>query len=436
MHPHDGGNPEKSIFGRVVANFGWSVVSEILGKTVFFVTNMYLARKLQVDSFGVFTVAQSVTYLLWLAIDLGISVYGVREVARNRGNTRAIVNSLLTLRVTAGVLLFALYAVALALMGLSPETLATFAGCGLYLVTYSFWCDWVFKGLERFQYLALGTFANSLSFLAGCLFFVGGPDDTVAACTAWSLSYAFGSFVLIFLLYKRAGIRFRPSFDFAAWRLHLRASVFFGIAGAVLRMYHYLPVLLLAQFCSKHVVGTFAAPFKIVLMLGTAGALLPHAFFPVLSHCFGRRPAQFERVGRSLRGLMLLLGLCCAVLGTLLGEHVIVGVLGREYREAVPVFSVLIWLIPLYYIRNSFRMLLLASGLHKQQTAPFVLGLVVVACVGLFLIPSRGIMGACVSLLTAELTILAGLWTIWLFHRRRQRGQVNDAMPPDVTDIP
>jgi len=42
----------KSIAQRVASNFGWLIVSQAVGKGIFFITNIYLARTLGVEHFG------------------------------------------------------------------------------------------------------------------------------------------------------------------------------------------------------------------------------------------------------------------------------------------------------------------------------------------------------------------------------------------------
>lgn len=84
---------------RVASNFLWSIVSEAIAKCVFFITTIYLARTLGVSNFGLFTLAQTITLYFWLAVDLGINMYGIREIAKDKENAEKIINPLLTLRI-------------------------------------------------------------------------------------------------------------------------------------------------------------------------------------------------------------------------------------------------------------------------------------------------------------------------------------------------
>jgi len=61
----------KSIARRIALNFGWSIVSAAIGKGVFFITNIYLARTLEVENFGLFTLSQTITFNSGLLLTSG-----------------------------------------------------------------------------------------------------------------------------------------------------------------------------------------------------------------------------------------------------------------------------------------------------------------------------------------------------------------------------
>ena len=183
----------RSISLRITSNFGWSIVSEAVGKGVFFVTNIYLARTLGVSNFGLFTLAQTLTLYFWLAVDLGTSMYGIREIAKYKNGAEEIINSLLTLRITMSLIVFAIYTVFLFFFDMPVMKKLVFAGAGLYLITYSFYTDWVLKGLEKFRYIAFGSFVSSAIFFGGAVYLVRSCEDVVLASFVWDISYFFGS---------------------------------------------------------------------------------------------------------------------------------------------------------------------------------------------------------------------------------------------------
>jgi len=365
----------KSIAQRVASNFGWLIVSEAVGKGIFFITNIYLARTLGVENFGLFTLAQTITFYFWLAVDLGTNMYGIREIAKDKEHEHAedIINPLLTLRVTAGLIVFSLYTLSLFFLDMPTTKKLVFTGCGLYLITYAFYSDWILKGLEKFKYIAFGSFVSSMVFLMGTIYLVKGSRDVISASFVWSISRFFGSLSLLYFLYRKLGIRYRPCLNFKACFSHLRESIYFTISGSLMVIYHYLPILFLSLFFTNHEVGLFAAPFRVILTIGTAGFLLPSAFYPLLSEAFNKDRNQFRISHKYLQMIMLTLGLSIGIVGAIFAKEIVMLLLGNQYLGSINVFKIVIWLIPLYFIRYSYGSVLLATGFqrwHSLGTVP------------------------------------------------------------------
>jgi len=402
----------KSVTHRVVSNFVWSVVSEAVGKGVFFAANIYLARVLGVSSFGLFVFAQTITYFFWLAVDLGTSMYGIREIARDKVHAEDIINPLLTLRITAGIIVFSVYLTSLFLLSMPVLNKFTLVGCGVYLLAYSMYADWILKGLEKFKHIAIGGSLSSMAYLLGIMYAVKDSGGLVIAAYIWSFSYFLGSLSLLYFLYSKLGIRYRPSFKIKKWFFHVRESIYFTISGGLMVLYHYLPILMLSVFSTNYEVGIFSAPFRLILAIGAAGFLIPSAFYPVLSELCCTDKKKFKLVNKNLRNIMMLIGFLFAIMVTIFGDTIVGLLFGRQYAESVVIFKILAWIVPLYFVRNSFSIALLAGGFQRQQNLGFISGAVGVTTIGLILIPRNGAFGAVISLLAAEILILITMWIV------------------------
>jgi len=403
----------KSITKRVTSNFAWSIVSEAIGRGVFFITNIYLARTLGVSNFGIFILAQTITYYFWLAVDLGTTMYGIREIAKDKENAEKIINPLLTLRITAGLVVFSLYSFSLFYFFEMPIiNKLTFAGCGLYLLTYAFYTDWVFKGLEKFRWIAFGSLASSITFLSGIFYFVRSPESVTATSFVWSLSYVFGSLTLIVFLFKKLRIRYRPSFRWGLWFHHMRESIFFTISGSLMILYQYLPILLLSIFFTNYEVGLFSAPYKIITGLGSAGFLIPMAFYPVFSDLYYKDKMKFRKTHKKLQKIMLIVGIPIAIIGTIYGDMFVRFLFGDQYKQSVAVFKMLIWIVPMYFMRYSYGSVLLAAGFQRLHNIATLVGVLCMGIAGFFLIPQLSIKGGGLALLLSELSILGTMMII------------------------
>ncbi len=400
---------KNSILARVVSNFSWSVVSEATGKGVFFFTNVYLARTLGVSNYGLFTLAQTITYYFWLAVDLGTNMYGIREIAKNKERAAEIVNPLLTLRITAGIIVFSLYTLLSFLFDITTLQKFTFIGCGFYLLTYSFYPDWIFKGIEKFKYIAFGSFISSIIFLVGVFLFVKGNQDVIKASFIWSLSYFWGSLSLIYFLLKKMRIIYRPCFNIKIWILHIRESIFFTISGTLMVIYQYLPLILLGTFYTSYEVGIFSASYKVITMACSAGFLIPIAFYPVFSELYEKDKIKFKNNHKNFQRIMLTLGVLFGCVGTFFGYNIIKLLFGYQYIESVKVFRILIWVVPLYFLRYTYGTVLLATGFQKWHNLASLIGVVFMGILGLFFIPKLGAVGGAWSIIIAEIFMISAM---------------------------
>ncbi len=395
----------RSVTKRVASNFGWSMISEVVGKGVFFFTNIYLARTLGVESFGLFILAQTITFYFWLAVDLGTNMYGIREIAKDKANAGGVINQLLTMRITAGFLVFIVYMLSLFLIDMPFSKKLPFIGCGFYLLTYAFYSDWIFKGLEKFNYIAFGSVVSSVAFLIGTIYLVKDNEGVVAASFVWALSYLLGSLSLLYFLYRKLGIKYRPSFELKEWLSHLKESIYFTISGSLMVFFQSLPILLLSIFFTSYEVGLFSAPYRIIITLCGAGFLLPMAIYPLFSELYQRDKSEFNTTHRKFRRIMLATGVFGAIVGTLFSAQIIGILLGSQYSESIIVFRILVWLLPLYFLRFTYGSILGATGNQKFYT-PVAIVAILFLSIGFFFTTRYGLVGLSFLILMANLLVV------------------------------
>jgi O-antigen/teichoic acid export membrane protein len=409
----------KTIIHRIISNFGWSIVNEVLTKVVTFLTNIYLARVLSVAGFGMLAVAQTVTAYFWVAVDLGISMYGIREIAKNRESADEIIRPLLTLRITAGVIIFVLFNAVLFLSRIPTTEKIIYFGSSTYLVSYAFYTDWILKGIEKFKYIAIGSSLYTLTYLILTLSLVNGPHDIFIASLLPAISYLTGSSVLIYYLNKVLGIRIKLSFDLKTWYVHLKESIYFTISSGFMLLYQLLPILLLRSLYSPYEVGLFSAAYRIVMAVIVFGGVLTASLYPIFSDLYRRDIEKFKSTRAKFNRMMFSAGLPVAAFGTIFGDSIIRTLLGNQYAAASQIFKILVWIIPLIFLRYSYGSALLAAGLQRIHNVASFLGLVCMCACGFLLIPHHKVAGAGYALLLSEAVMLVSM--IAIFNKKIAR---------------
>jgi O-antigen/teichoic acid export membrane protein len=124
---------------RILKNTFYLTVGDKLGYVIQFVFFLYFARKFGVIPAGEYSFGFTYAYAFFVIADVGISVYLVREVARNEDGGRQLFSDCLVLRAIATILSFALAAgvIVLFLSDLSPQKLRVIGFWGGYWIFYS-----------------------------------------------------------------------------------------------------------------------------------------------------------------------------------------------------------------------------------------------------------------------------------------------------------
>jgi O-antigen/teichoic acid export membrane protein len=405
-----------------MANFRWSFINVVIGSAASFIANIYLARKLGISNFGLFTFAQTIVFYVWIAVELGTTMYGTREIAKDKTSAAKIMNPLLTWRITAGLTTFILYIIILYITKMPLTEKVVLAGAGLYLLTFASYTDWVVKGLEKFQYLALGSLAASLVYLIGVLLLVRSGRNVIAASFAWSLSYLFGSVSLLYLVYRKLGIRYKVEVGLKIWFHHLKESLYFAVSASLMVFYRYLPVLFLKIFFSSYEVGLFSAANRVVTTANTMGSIVSMAFYPVFSDFFTRDKDRFRKIHKLFQGIMLSVGLLFAFVGMTFGKTIIKLLFGEQYLGTIEIFRTMVWLIPLLFLRYTYGSVLLATGFQRKHIIATSTGAVFMLVIAFLIIPGHGAIGAAWTILGAETIMIVSMSFIsrFAFNKREE----------------
>jgi len=396
-------------------NAAWLLCSEGLTKSLFVAANIILARMLSAADYGTLTLAQSWVIYAALVMDLGIMMYGQAEAARRTdpAATAALARELLPLRALLGALVF------IALLGLFPLFTSsrplrlTMCAASLYLVAQALSAEWLFRGKERFDVVLIANGTGAALFLAGIAAIAAWRSDTlVKAALTWSFSAFAMAAVYLAFLPGLVGLPRSLRISTSAWRHHARESSFFALSNVISESYRLLPFFLLGFLASAREVGLFAAPLRLVVNVASLGFLVPMAFYPASARLFRERPALFAESRRTLVMTMLVLGVPSAVIGLRVAAPIVTLIFGEPYRESAKILAVLIWLLPLYFVRYVYGTTILATGFQRLHTIASAAAAVVALLCGIPLVRYIGASGAAVSLVIAETAMGAAMIAI------------------------
>ncbi len=400
-----------AILRRAGRNALWLIISEALGKGSFVLANIFLARLLTSYGYGTLALAQTWVLYAVLIVDFGIGMYGQREAARRSEMDQLgrLADEIFSLKLVLGFLVFVPFSLFCWLLVSQPVVRLTDFACGIYLIGYGASLDWLFRGREKYEVVLLVNFLSSASFLVSLLLTVSGADKAPIAGFLWSGSCILCSLLYLFRCSHLIGRPIRFRFPFSRWLAHLRDSAFFSLSGVFMQSYQYLPLVLLSWFTPKEIVGFFAAPYRLIIHLGSLGFLIPMAFYPISARLFGENSELFNDTRRLLLFAMLVCGPPIAIFGTIIAIPLMITVFGPGFRESASLFRIIVWLVPLYCIRYVYGSTMLSTGFQRLHLRASMVGFVTALLSGFLLGAYFRAFGIAASTLLAEGVIIGAL---------------------------
>lgn len=375
---------------------------------------IYLARILEAESFGYLSYATTFIFYLFNFVDLGLSTYGIRQVAKDHDAVSEYVSNIVSFKLLLATVLFIFFAV-LSVTFSQPVILKiVMAETCLMLFCSALATEWAFQGLEKMHMVLVSYAVTPFLQLLLSVIFVKGPADLVKV----PLIGFFGSLPIVILFLRRLRFRLRLSrIDFGKIRVYLTSSIVIWGISVFAQAYNNLDIVALGFFRKPEEVGIFTVARRIAGGAGVLMILLANAVLPRLSCAFGGDDLeQFRRATAKFLKIAIAMVALVFVPLAVYGKEIIAFTVGGEYVSAVAPLRIMIAALVLVMFNIPFSTGLIAACFErdvlKQVSASAALSLIL----NLVLMPKYGMIGASISFFFAEL--LALIWILVVYHKR------------------
>jgi O-antigen/teichoic acid export membrane protein len=398
--------PSQRFVSRLAAVFG----GELINKGSVVVAFMWLARTIEPAAYGQIEWALSVTMVLILFADAGLSTWAAAQVASDPAQTPHLIAQIGWLRLCLALASYSLVVVIAALYGGPAGSAVAITGLVLWLTP--FFLQYVFNGLLRTGWAALGNAVRGLTFLLVVVSTVhagASPAQVAIAEVLGATALALCNVVVLRTVFKlhvpvRAGIHGLGSILARSWRI--------GATELTWGVHWYAGLILLGYVATSTDAAWHSASLRLVMALHTGVWLYLYVLLPNLARVVTRDPdAWRELVGESLR-LTSWAGAAIAVVGTLGAEPILTLIFGAPFVAAVPGFRAAVWVVPVAWMSGHIRYSLIAA---QQQHLDYRAGLVGAAttiAVTLALAPSFGSAGSGIALLVGTIANAVAAWAL------------------------
>lgn len=407
----------ESVRRGVLANFSWLSAGLAASRLLQLAVIVYLARVLGDAAFGRFSFVQAFLWFGVIVSDFGLSQIATRELARSPRRLRTL----------SSIVLFGRLAVFLAemllIVGLLPilhtgwQLFWLFVFSFASLLPYAINTEWVFRGYERMEYVALWEVLPRVIWLGGSVLFVHTPDDLLRV----PLLRLAGELVTTGLLLAVAWRGYpnsRPSLSLLHplnIKILVKEAAPVGMAALLAQVYYNFDTILLKAFKSDALVGQYSAAYRLVTLLMTGTFLLAATYQPVLARCYGSDRPAFARHLRRLISTSFLFGITLPAVVAIGAVPIIRVLYGQTFAPAALPLAILMASMPFAYLATACTTALVAAGLQKQMMVATAIGAGCNIAANLVLIPTQGMTGAAIATVLSYAIACAVQW--WYLGR-------------------
>ena len=391
---------------RAFVNFLSLAGARLAGTLLEFFALVVVARAWGPAAFGAIAFGRTAVNYFGILADPGLSMVGMRSVARSAAGPPNIGGVVILKAVLTGVSLCVMAAFAgwLAPRDVRPVVFGYLA----LLVPFGLSLEWLFKGLERMRLVAFVRIARGGAFLLATLAVVGLGAETPWVAIGEGISW----WVAVGTLYWCA----RPSlmgdggrFTLRGARALLAGALPIGLSWFLTTAYQLSAVIFVGFLAGAEQAGFYGAAQRAAVFLHGFGVLLGESLVAPFVRLSGDKSAQ-GRLASAVASLTLVLMVPLAVSMTFDGATVAQVVYGGSFGPSGPILALLMGQVLLILLNIPLYVTLIARNQEGQYLRAIALGAVASVVLNLALVPRFGAVGAGAAALTSEAAVLISLF--------------------------
>lgn len=390
-------------------NFMMNCILTISSFLVPLVTFPYVSRILLPAGVGKVSFAASVVVYFSLFAQLGIPTYGIRTVAQNRDDKSKLSKKVIEI----SIINFVMCTVVLILFGVMVFTVAYFREVkslycilGITIITDSIGIEWLYKGLEKYTYIAIRSLVFKILAIIGIFLLVRSSEDYLVYALFTVFASVGSNICNLFSVHKYVGIEKVNIQDVIK---HIKPILIFFSMTVATTIYTNLDNVMLGFMANEIEVGYYSTIVKLrmlVLSVVTAlgGVLLPRASYYIENHMY----EAFYKVSRKALHFIVLLAVPLTLFVMLIADKGIYILAGESFMPADRALRFIMPTVILVGISNLTGIqMLIPMNREKVVVKSVACGAVVDFVLNLFLIPKYFASGAALATTIAEIVVLA-----------------------------
>lgn len=380
------------------------------------ITFPYVCRVIEADGIGQINFFQSIISYISLFTCLGIPMYAIREIARDRSDVVQMNRTAMEILLLHSMLTLVGYAIVAILCLTVPQiqvNIPLFLILSLTIFFTAIGCEWFYQGIEDFKYITIrGLIIKTVSVVLLFIFVKSKTDLLYYGC--YTVLGVLGGNIFNFFRLRKYIHRENIIFSELHIKRHVKPVLKVFSFSVVTSIYLQLNTVLLGFLKNALAVGYFAAATKVMQMLLTMSACLGSVMMPRASHLIAEnKEDEFNRLIQKSYDFTLAIALPMTIGLIFCAPSLITALCGVKFEHSILPSQIIAPIILMVAISNVFGIqVLFPKGKINIVTLCCGIGAVADLILNLCLIPFFSYIGTSIAYLGAEVATTVSMYFI------------------------
>lgn len=380
------------------------------------ITFPYVCRVIEADGIGQINFFQSIISYISLFTCLGIPMYAIREIARDRSDVVQMNRTAMEILLLHSMLTLVGYAIVAILCLTVPQiqvNIPLFLILSLTIFFTAIGCEWFYQGIEDFKYITIrGLIIKTVSVVLLFIFVKSKTDLLYYGC--YTVFGVLGGNIFNFFRLRKYIHRENIIFSELHIKRHIKPVLKVFSFSVVTSIYLQLNTVLLGFLKNALAVGYFAAATKVMQMLLMMSSCLGSVMMPRASHLIAEnKEAEFNRLIQKSYDFTLAIALPMTIGLIFCAPSLITALCGVKFEHSILPSQIIAPIILMVAISNVFGIqVLFPKGKINIVTLCCGIGAVADLILNLCLIPFFSYIGTSIAYLGAEVATTVSMYFI------------------------
>lgn len=391
----------------IKTNVFYSSVLSIAGYLFPIITYPYVTRVLGVESLGANNFVDSVVHYFTFLSMMGMSVLGVREIAKCNNDKKLLsqsFSSLVALNLITSLIAILVLLISVYCSNRLNEYKELFYVGAARILFNSLLIEWFFKGIENFKYITTRSLAIRVIYVISIFVFIHTPQD-------YKLYFFLTSCITFFnalcnLSYSTKFVNFTPKS--IKIKLYWKPFILLGIYQLLVTTYTTFNAIYLGFVSNDVEVGYYTVVTKLYYIILSVFTAFTGVMLPRMSalRSEGDACAYKSLVDKSMN-ILFVVAFPAIILTEICAPQIINILAGEEYSHSISIMRII---MPLVFIVGYEQILvvqiLTSMGKDKDILITSVIGVSVALLLNVLLVPRLYSVGSAIVWVISELCVL------------------------------